>query len=159
MIGPTRFRPYDLDQLSLLPPDMKDWLPDGHLAYFIIDVVGEFDLSGIYASYDSTQGGQPPYDPRMMVNLILYAYCVGIPSSRKIEQATYDSVPFRVLSADQHPDHDTIAEFRRRHLKSLADLFAHVFRLCERAGLVKLGHGLGLVDRGSSVRRCRGGRR
>ena len=140
MIGPTRFRPYDLNQLSLLPPDMKDWLPDGHLAYFIIDVVGEFDLSGIYASYDSTQGGQPPYDPRMMVNLILYAYCVGIPSSRKIEQATYDSVPFRVLSADQHPDHDTIAEFRRRHLKSLADLFAHVFRLCERAGLVKLGH-------------------
>jgi transposase len=135
------FRPYDVDQLQLLPSAMRDWLPDDHLAHFIIDVVGELSLSNIYWAYsDGSQGGQPPYEPRMMVSLLLYAYCVGVPSSRKIEQATYDQVAFRFLSADQHPDHDTISEFRRRHLKALAGLFVDVFELCKKAGLVKLGH-------------------
>ena len=109
------FRPYDLDQL-ILPSDMREWLPENHLANFIIDVVADLDLSAIINTYDASRGGQPPLDPRLMVGLLLYGYCVGTTSSRKIERATYDSVPFRVIAADQHPDHDTIAEFRRRHL-------------------------------------------
>ena len=110
------------------------------MAYFIMDVAGELDLSGIYESYDASKGGQPPFDPQMMTSLLLYAYCVGVPSSRKIEKATYERVPFRVLTADQHPDHDTIAEFRNRHLASLVGLFVQVLGICQKAGLVKLGH-------------------
>jgi transposase len=135
-----RFRPYDPDQLFLLPPDLKQWLAEDDLVYFIIDVVNELSLDPIYADYDSSRGGQPPYNPRMMVGLLLYAYCMGMPSSRKIEQASYHSIPFRVLTANQHPDHDTIAEFRRRHLKALSALFVEVLLLCRQAGLVKLGH-------------------
>lgn len=134
------FRPYDLDQLMLLPPDLREWLPEGHLANFIIDVVAGLDLSAIIRAYDASRGGQPPLDPRMMVGLLLYGYCTGVTSSRKIERATYDVVPFRVIAADQHPDHDTLAEFRRRHLTALSGLFVQVLRLCQKAGLVKLGH-------------------
>ena len=133
------FRPYDLAQL-ILPTDMREWLPENHLANFIIDVVAGLDLSAIIQAYDAARGGQPPFDPRMMVGLLVYGYCVGTTSSRKIERATYDSLPFRVIAADQHPDHDTIAEFRRRHLAALAELFVQVLRLCQKAGLVKLGH-------------------
>jgi len=111
-----RFRPYESDQLFLLPPDLKQWLPEDDLAYFIIDVVNELNLDPIYELYDICQGGQPAYNPRMMVGLLLYAYSMGMPSSCKIEQSTYHSIPFRVLTANQHPDHDTIAEFRSRHL-------------------------------------------
>ena len=145
----THFREYNPDQLFLLPPDMKEWLPEGDLSYFIMDMVRGLDLSAIYDDYNGAAGGQPPYDPEMMVSLLLYGYCVGLPSSRKIEQATYHSVPFRVLSANQHPDHDTIASFRQRHLKALSELFVsvadpdpegQVLRLCQKAGLVKLGH-------------------
>jgi len=135
-----RFKPYCPDQLLLLPPDMKQWLPEDDLAYFIMEVVGELELSPIYHSYCRSRAGQPPYSPRMMVSLILYAYCVGLPSSRKIEAATYTQVPFRVITADQHPDHDTIADFRKTHLKALAGLFVDVLQLCQKAGLVKLGH-------------------
>ena len=103
-------------------------------------VVGELDLSAIYGDYHSRRGGQPAYQPQMMVSLVLYGYCVGIPSSRKIEKATYEQVPFRVLAANQHPDHDTICTFRRRHLAALAELFVQVLQLCQQAGLVKLGH-------------------
>ena len=136
----TLFRPYNPDQLLLLPPDMTHWLPQDHLVYFIRDVVGQMDLSAVYASYDGSQGGYPAYHPEMMVALLIYAYCVGVASSRKIEKATYELIPFRVLTADQHPDHDTIAEFRRRHLEVLAALFVQGLRLCQKAGLVKLGH-------------------
>ena len=135
-----RFRAYNPDQQLLLPPDLNDWLEDGHLAYFIRDVVGELDLCAIYDEYDASRGGQPAYDPQMMVSLLLYAYCVGLPSSRKIEKATYESVPFRVLAANQHPDHDTLCAFRRRHLEALSELFVQVLALCREAGLVKLGH-------------------
>ena len=137
---PTRFKPYCPDQILLLPPDMRQWLPEGDLAFFIMDVVGELDLSAIYNTYSRSRAGQPPYDPRMMTSLILYAYCMGIPSSRKIEAATYHQIPFRVLTADQHPDHDTIADFRKTHLKALAGLFVDVLRLCQKAGLASLGH-------------------
>ncbi len=136
----TRFKPYQPNQLFLLPPDMKDWLPDDHLVYFVMDVVDELDLSAIYQRYDNSKGGQPPFDPKMMVSLLFYAYCVGLPSSRKIEKATYEQVAFRILTADQHPDHDTIADFRKRHLDILSGLFVQILRLCQEVGLVKLGH-------------------
>jgi transposase len=136
----TRFRPYEPAQLLLLPPDLREWLPGDHMAYFISDVVDTLDLSEVYAGYDNSLGGQPPYAPQMMVKLLLYAYCAGVPSSRKIEKNTYESVPFRVLTADQHPDHDTISEFRKRHLKALVNLYVQVLLLCRKAGLVKLGH-------------------
>jgi transposase len=135
------FRPYSLDQQLLLPPDMRGWLPEGDLALFVSDVVDELDLSDIYAAYESGEGrGQPPYHPAMMVKLLLYGYCIGTASSRKIERATYRDVAFRVLAGDQHPDHDSLAEFRKRHLGALAELFVQVLRLCQAAGLVKLGH-------------------
>ena len=136
----SRFKSYCPDQMLLLPPDMKQWLPEGDLAYFIMEVVEALDLSAIYSRYSSSRAGQPPYDPRMMTSLILYAYCMGIPSSRKIETATFNQIPFRVITADQHPDHDTIADFRKTHLKALAGLFVSVLQLCQKAGLVKLGH-------------------
>jgi len=136
----THFREFNPDQLMLLPPDMKDWLAEDDLVYFIMDVVAQLDLSAIYHDYDATRGGQPGYHPQMMVGLLLYACSVGMPSSRKIEKATYHSVPFRVPATDQHPDHDTIAEFRRRHLSALSGLFVQVLRLCQKAGLVRLGH-------------------
>ena len=115
------FRPYNLDQRLLLPPDLREWLPEGHLALFVSDVADELDLSAIVAAYERGDGrGQPPYHPAMMVKLLLYAYCTGKPSSRKIERATYEDLAFRVLAADQHPDHDSLAEFRKRHLDALA---------------------------------------
>lgn len=136
-----RFRPYSLDQRLLLPPDLRDWLPADDLAWFISDTVDELDLSAMVSAYEAEDGrGQPPYHPAMMVKLLLYAYCVGTPSSRKIEQATHRDVAFRVLAGDQHPDHDTLAMFRKRHLDALAGLFVQVLQLCRAAGLVKLGH-------------------
>ena len=130
------FKPYCPDQMLLLPPDLKQWLPEGDLAYFIMDVVGELDLSPIRHSYSSSRAGQPPSNPQMMTSLILHAYCVGLPSSRKIEAATYTQVPFHVITTDQHPDHDTIAGFRKTHLKALGGLFVQVLQWCpkDRAG-------------------------
>jgi len=124
----------------LLPPSLMDWLPKGHLAYFLLDVVEQLDLSNIYASYQGDGRGQPPFEPGMMTALLLYAYCTGVPSSRQIEKKTYEDVPFRVIAANRHPDHDSICEFRKRHLKALADLFLQTLRLCQEAGLVRLGH-------------------
>lgn len=135
------FRPYELNQRLLLPPDLRDWLPEGHLALFVSDVIDALDLSAIFQVYEQGDGrGQPPYDPALMVKLLVYAYCMGTPSSRQIERATYEEVPYRVLAADQHPDHASLAEFRKRHVAALANLFVQVLRLCQAAGLVKLGH-------------------
>jgi transposase len=135
------FKPYDPDQLFLLPPALRDWLPEGHLALFISDVVDALDLTPILAAYAEGDGrGQPPYHPAMMVKLLVYGYCTGKPSSRRIEKATYEEVPYRVLAANQHPDHDSLATFRQQHLAALAGLFTQVLALCQRAGLVKLGH-------------------
>ena len=137
----TLFRSYTQDQRLLLPPDLREWLPEGDLALFVSDVVDELDLSPIYQVYERSDGrGQPAYHPAMMVKLLLYGYCTGMPSSRKIEQATYRDVAFRVLAADQHPDHDSLAAFRQRHLEALAGFFVQVLQLCQAAGLVKLGH-------------------
>jgi len=135
------FLPYDLDQHYLLPPDMREWLPAGHLVWFVSDVADALDLSQVMGAYEKRElRGRPGYHPAMMVKLLLYAYCVGKPSSRRVEKATYEEVPFRVLSADQHPDHASIAAFRRQHLTALAGLFLQVLILCREAGLAKLGH-------------------
>lgn len=135
------FRAYNLDQQLLLPPSLHDWLPEGHLARFVVDVVAQLELGEIYQAYQEEDGrGMAAYHPAMMVSLLLYGYCLGVVSSRKLERATYEDVGFRYVSGDQHPDHDTIASFRQRHLPSLARLFGQGLRLCARAGLVKLGH-------------------
>jgi transposase len=135
-----KFRDYEPDQLYLLPPSLREWLPDDHLCYFISDLVDQLDLTMIYQSYDGSSGGQPPYHPLLMTKLLFYAYCVGVPSSRKVERKTYEDIAFRFLAAGEHPDHDTISEFRHRHLRSLAGLFVQVLLLCRQAGLMKLGH-------------------
>jgi len=140
--GMKTFKPYTPDQLLLLPPALQDWLPEGHLALFISDVVDHaLDLTPILVTYETGDGrGQPPYHPALMVKLLVYAYCTGTPSSRRIEKATYEEVPYRVLAANQHPDHDSIAAFRQQHLPALAGLFTDVLALCRAAGLVQLGH-------------------
>src|SRR5271169_1016268 len=136
-----RFRSCDLNQAYLLPSSLQDWLPEGHLARFVAEVVEALDLAGIYAKYEAGDGrGLSAYDPRMMVRVLIYGYCRGVASSRRIERATYEDVAFRYLAADQHPDHDTIAGFRQTHLQELAGLFIQALRLCDKAGLVKLGH-------------------
>jgi transposase len=136
-----QFRNCDLNQAYLLPPSLQDWLPEGHLARFVADVVETLDLAAMYATYEVKDGrGLAAYDPRMMVRLLIYAYCRGVPGSRRIERATYEDVAFRYLAADQHPDHDTIADFRKQHLTKLGQLFVQVLKLCQQAGLVKLGH-------------------
>jgi len=134
------FKSCDRKQMLLLPPCLLDWLPEGHLSHFIVDTVEQLDLSAIYDSYGGKGRGQPPYDPAMMVSLLLYAYCSGVASSRQIEKRTHEDIAFRMIAANRHPDHDSICEFRKRHLKALAALFVQVFRLCQEAGLVKLGH-------------------
>ena len=135
------FRTDDLDQGLLLPPSLHDWLPENHMAHFVAEVVKQLDLSAIYESYEEGDGrGQSAYAPAMMVRVLLYGYCRGIYSSRKIQAKTYEDVAFRYLAAEEHPDHSTVAEFRKRHLEALAGLFTQGLRLCQKAGLVKLGH-------------------
>jgi transposase len=135
------FYPDTIDQTLMFPPTLHDWLPEGHLARFLVDVVSALDLSAIYASYAEKDGrGQAAYVPEMMVRLLLYGYATGVYSSRKIQTRTFEDVAFRYLSGDQHPDHATIAEFRKRHLDALSGLFTQALLLCSEAGLVKLGH-------------------
>ncbi len=135
------FRSCDLDAPFLLPPSPRDWLPENHLAHFIAEIASGLDLSKILRSYGRRDGrGKAAYHPVMLVRLLLYGYCVGVMSSRRIERATYEDLAFRYLSVDQHPDHDTLASFRQQHLKVLAELFTQVLQLCDKAALVKLGH-------------------
>jgi transposase len=134
------FRPYEPDQIMLMPASMQDWLPSDHLAYFISDVVEQLDLSAIMKRYAGEERGYPPYHPAMMVKVLLYAYCIGVASSRKIERHLCEDIAFRVLAANNTPDFRTISDFRKDHLKALAGLFLQVLKLCQKAGLVKLGH-------------------
>src|SRR5829696_8812849 len=122
-----------------MPPDVREWLPANHLAWFVIDAVGEMDLDPFYAVYRFDGRSCPPYDPAMMVALLLYAYARGIPSSRVIERACVEDVAFRVIAAQQRPDHATIARFVERHQQALAGVFAEVLTLCARSGLAKVG--------------------
>jgi transposase len=129
----------DREQELLLPPSLREWLPEGHLAWFVIDAVGEFDLSGFYAAYRADGHGRPPHDPAMMVGLLLYGYAVGERSSRRLERRCVEDVATRVICANQAPDHTTIARFRQRHETALAGLFGEVLELCAEAGLVRVG--------------------
>jgi transposase len=140
MVKPKSFRPWNPEQTLLLPPSPVDWLPENHLVFFLLDLAGELDLEEIHAIYrQKDPRGEKAYEPRMMVVLLLYAYCVGLPSSRKIEKACWEDAGFRVLTGNQQPDHSRISDFRRRHLPALAGLFVQVLRLCQKAGLVSLG--------------------
>jgi len=134
------FRPYEPDQDFLMPASMREWLPADHLAYFISDLVDHLDLSVIMERYVGEERGYPPYHPSMMVKVLLYAYCIGVASSRKVEKRLCEDVSFRVLAANNTPDFRTISDFRKDHLKALAGLFLQVVKLCQKAGLVKLGH-------------------
>src|SRR5437867_8787384 len=130
-----------IDQRLMMPPSLHDWLPEDHLARFVADLAPSLDLTAFYASYQEKDGrGQAAYHPVMMVRLLIYGYWIGVVSSRQIEKRTYEDVAFRYLSADEHPDHSTINEFRKRHLKALAGLFMQALQLCQAAGLVKMGH-------------------
>src|SRR5689334_12876700 len=135
---PKTFRPYVPEQSLLLPPSLSDWIPEGHLARFVSDVVDELDLSAIESAY-SEERGFPPYDPRMMTKLLLYAYATGTYSSRRIANKLVDSVAFRFLAAGNAPDFRTICRFRKVHGAALDGLFIQVLHLCQGAGLVKLG--------------------
>jgi len=135
-----RFKDYNPDQLFLLPQDMKSWLPEDHLAWFVSDVVDRLDVEALLDEHLHLSGGRPGFHPCMMLKLLIYAYCVGVSSSRVIERKTYEDVAFRVLAAGYHPDHTAIAKFRGKHLVVLSDLFVQVLMLAKQMGLVKLGH-------------------
>lgn len=133
------YRPYCPEQLYLLPPSLQDWLPEHHLVYFVSDVVDQLDLSKIESYYEKDDRGQPPYHPRMMTKVLVYGYCVGVFSSRKIQKRLVEDVPFRVLAAGNQPDFRTISDFRKIHLQALEGLFQQVLRLALEAGAIKLG--------------------
>jgi transposase len=134
-----RFKPFDPDAVMLVPPSLDEWLPGNHLARFIADLVAEeLDLSRFYGSYAKTKG-QPPYDPRLMVRVLLYGYCVGVRSSRELERACVDVVAFRWLAGQQAPDFRSIGRFRKRHLAALGNVFLQALELCRAAGMVSLG--------------------
>lgn len=136
-----RYRPWEPGQAFLLPPSPHDWLPEGHLAFFILDVVRDLDLSAIEMTIrQKDPRGNRPFDPRMMVALLLYGNCMGVQSSRKLERAAQEDIALLVLCAGSRPDHSAISAFRKQHLKALGGLFLQVLRLCQEAGLVKLGH-------------------
>lgn len=134
-----RFKAFEPDAVMLVPPSLDEWLPQNHLARFIAELVGEeLDLTRFYASHAKAKG-QPPYDPRLMLRIVLYGYCVGVRSSRELEKACTDVVAFRWLSAQQAPDFRSIGRFRERHLAALANVFLQALELCQAAGMVSLG--------------------
>src|ERR1700693_1989579 len=132
------YRPYLPEQGFLLPPSLREWLPENHLVYFVSDVVDNVNLSALDAVYGDEQRGQPPYDPRMMTKVLVYGYCVGVFSSRRIERRLAEDVGFRVLAAGNSPNFRTIADFRKLHLATLAGLFEEVLKIALEAGSVKL---------------------
>ncbi len=134
------YRPYEPNQQLLLPAALQEWLPPEHLAYLISDVVDQLDLSGVTDRYQQEKRGGPPYHPRMMVKVLLYGYCIGVASSRRIAQRLHEDIAFRVLAANNTPDFRTVSDFRKDHLEALAGMFRQILGLCQRAGLVKLGH-------------------
>src|SRR5271167_2737194 len=133
------YKTYLPDQDLLLPPSLRDWLPDDHLVYCVSDVVDELDLSAIESVYEEEDRGQPPYHPRMMTKVLVYAYCVGVFSSRKIQRRLSEDVAFRVLAAGNQPDFRTIADFRKIHLTALEGFFEQVLRMALEAGAMQLG--------------------
>ena len=132
------FRALDRDTPMLLPPSIQEWLPDQHMARFVVEIVEQLDLREITSRYGGS-GGRRAYHPVMMVALLFYGYATGVFSSRKLEQATYDSVAFRYITGDEHPDHDTIANFRKRFLGELEGLFKQVLEMAAELGTLRLG--------------------
>lgn len=143
------FRPYVPEQDYLLPPSLREWLPSDHLAYFVSDLVDQLDVTAITEPYEREERGFPPYHPVMLTKVLLYAYCVGVFSSRKIQRRLAEDVAFRVLAAGNEPDFRTIADFRRRHLAALEGLFVQVLRLAREAGALSVGR---VAIDGSKVR-------
>ena len=132
-----RFRPIDRETPFLFPPSVQKWLPENHLARFVVEVVRELDLRALEDAY--TRRGSPADPPAMLLALLFYGYATGVYSSRKLEEATYDSVAFRYIAANTHPDHDTIAHFRKRFLEQLKPLFVEILLLAHQMGFLKLG--------------------
>ncbi|HEY2200533.1 MAG TPA: transposase, partial [Solirubrobacteraceae bacterium] len=133
------FLPCDREQVYLLPPSLEDWLPEEHLARTVLEAVEELDLVDFYRAYRVDGHGRAAHEPAMMVALLVYAYAVGVRSARAIERRCREDVAFRFITANQTPDHATIARFRVRHERAISDLFGEVLRLCGRAGMVKVG--------------------
>ena len=131
------FKSFDRDTLFLMPPSVQDWLPDDHLARFVVEIVSQLDLRMVKSSYAGR--GHLAYHPEMLVALLFYAYATGVRSSRQIERATYDSVAFRFIAANTHPDHDTIADFRNRFAPHLKTVFHQILQLAHEMGLLKMG--------------------
>src|SRR4051795_9235227 len=129
----------DREQELLLPPSLREWLPDDHLAWYVIDAVAEMDLEPFYAAYRSDGWGRAAFDPQMMVALLLYAYAIGERSARKIERRCSEDVAFRVICANRVPDHATIARFRARHEQALSEVFTQVLALCARSASPRSG--------------------
>jgi len=127
------------DQMYLLPPDMKDWLPEDHLSFFLIDAISQMDLSAFHAAHRSDGKGQKAHNPAIMLGVLLYGYCRGERSSRRLESLCLESVPYRILAADTAPDHCAFARFRQRHAAAMKSLFVEILRICAEAGLVKVG--------------------
>ena len=136
---PTSFLPYEPDQTFLLPPSPSEWLPENHLGYFVSDIIDRLDLQKFYARYEGDGRRNQPYDPAMLVKILVYGYATGVFSSRKQAKKLYEDVAFRLLGAGNFPSHRTICDFRMRHLPELKELFVAVARLAKELGLVKLG--------------------
>jgi transposase len=133
------YRPYVPEQDLLLPPSLRDWLPEDHLAYFVSDLIDQLDLSAITTVYEDDERGYPPYHPVMLTKVLVYAYCVGVFSSRRIQRRLAEDVGFRVLAAGNEPDFRTIADFRKRHLAALNGFFEQVLRLARELGAPRVG--------------------
>ena len=133
------YRSYQPEQDLLLPPSLRDWLAEDHLVYFVSDVVDQLDLTKIHDAYGDERRGQPPYDPRLMTKLLVYGYCVGVFSSRRIQKRLQEDVAFRVLAAGNEPDFRTISDFRKNHLEALQGLFEQVLEMALESGAMKLG--------------------
>src|SRR5260370_6118250 len=140
---------YLLEKDLLLPPSLRDWLPENHLAHFVSDVVDQLDLSAIESVYEKEERGQPPYHPRMMTKILLYGYCVGVFSSRRMQKKLVEDVGFRMLAAENEPDFRTISDFRKLHLSALQGLFDQMLQIALQAGTMKLGR---VVLDGSKVK-------
>ena len=133
------YRRYLPEQELLMPPSLREWLPEQHLVYFVSDVVDQLDLSAMYAVYEKERRGQPPYDPRLMTKLLVYGYCTGVFSSRRIQKRLQEDIPFKVLAAGNDPDFRTISDFRKIHIETLQNLFEQVLAMALECGAIKLG--------------------
>src|ERR1700693_5714289 len=136
---PKFYRAYLPEQDLLLPPSLRQWLDENHLVYFVSDVVDQLDLSAIHAVYEKEQRGQPPYDPRLMTKLLVYGYCTGVFSSRRIQKRLREDIPFKVLAAGNEPDFRTISEFRKIHIAVLQSLFEQGLEMALESGAIQLG--------------------